>query len=91
MNSDTTTAWMDKFERNQESDIIRQLDVVILGDSMLMEDMAVKEPSEWTGLPDVYPELFTTRGGGQIDGLSLEAGGERVSSYIYSGLHLIPV
>ena len=91
MNSDTTIAWVDKFERNQESDIIRQLDVVILGDSIRMEDMAVNEHSEWTGLPDVYPELFTTRGGGQIDGLSLEADGERVSSYIYAAFQLIPV
>jgi hypothetical protein len=55
-----------------------------------MDDMAVNEPREWTGLPDVYPELFTTRGGGQIDGFSLESGGERVSSYIYSGFHLTP-
>jgi hypothetical protein len=55
-----------------------------------MDDMAVNEPREWTGLPDVYPELFTTRGGGQIDGFSLESGGERVSSYIYSGFHSTP-
>lgn len=88
MNTDMPAAWVDKFEqRNQESsDINRQLDVVILGDSLLIKDiMAVNEQqqqqSEWTGLPDVYPDLFTIRGGGQIDGISLESGGERVSSY----------
>lgn len=71
---------MEKFERNQESNITRQLDVVILGDdSILMEDRSVNEQSEWAGLPDLYPDLFTTGGGGQIDGLSLESGGERVS------------
>jgi hypothetical protein len=60
----------------------QMLDVVLIGDS-IMEHWNDIGRSKLKENAQVFQELFTTKGGGKINGVSLGVGGERVSTFFF--------
>jgi hypothetical protein len=77
--------WKQTFERNQ--DLANQLDhekydVIFLGDSITEHWAGTDLGHDYAGMQDmnkVFRQYFTKSGGGQVEGLALGIGGDRVS------------
>jgi predicted ATP-dependent serine protease len=84
--------WNATFERNKAAaaQYEKEYDVVFFGDS-ITEHWAGTELSfpveDWQKVNTVFREIFTSLGGGRVEGLALGIAGDRVRKYVQYNHH----
>jgi lysophospholipase L1-like esterase len=86
--------WDHAFELEKEivanSRALSNLEVVFLGDSITEHWLGWAlgaQSKKWENISKVYEDLFTTEGGGEIDGIVLGISGERCRNVLYRLQH----